>query len=91
MILYSGINVKTAIAQGIISLLNLDFRNAHPFLFFKDTGVKNPEIKNKVDITKMSTIKFRIPDKLLVEGSSTIQKKAAMPQLLYEELALSAD
>jgi len=79
--LYSGINVKTAITQGIISLLNLDFRNAHPFLFFIDKGVKNPEIKNMVGITKISIIKFRIPDKLLVEGSSTIQNKAPTPLL----------
>jgi hypothetical protein len=68
-----GINVKTAIIQGIISLLNFDFRNAHPFLFFVDKGAKNPEMKNMVGIMKISIIKNRIPDKLLVEGSSTIQ------------------
>jgi hypothetical protein len=79
--LYSGINVKDAIIQGTISLLDLDFRNAHPFLFCNDKGVKKPEIKNMVGITKISIIKLRIPAKLLVEGSSTSQKEAQMPLL----------
>jgi hypothetical protein len=65
----------------MISLLNLDIRNAHPFLRFIDKGIKNPEIKNRVGITKISIIKFRIPDKLLVEGSSTSQKEAQKPLL----------
>jgi len=68
--LYSGINVKTAKIQGIISLLNFDFRNAHPFLFFKDKGVRNPETKNMVGIIKISIIiKFGIVNKLLAERS----------------------
>jgi hypothetical protein len=79
--LYSGINVKTAIIQGIISRLNLCFRNAHPLLFFIDKAAKNPEIKNTVGITKISIIILRIPAKLLVEGSSTSQKEAQMPLL----------
>jgi hypothetical protein len=79
--LYRGISVKTAIIQGRISLLNLSFKNAHPSLFFIDKGAKKPEIKNMVGITIMSIIKFRIPDKLLVEGSSTSQKEAQMPLL----------
>jgi hypothetical protein len=63
--LYSGIKVITAKIQGIISLLNLDFRNAHPFLFFIDKGVRNPEIKNMVGIIKISIIiKFGIINKL---------------------------
>ena len=81
MILYSGINVKAAINQGKISLLNLYFRNAPPFLFFIDKGVKKPEIKNMVGITKISIIIFSIPAKLLVEGSSTSQNEAQMPLL----------
>jgi hypothetical protein len=68
--LYSGINVKTAIIQGSISLLNLDSRNAQPFLFFKDKGVRNPETKNMVGIIKISIIiKFGILNKLLVGRS----------------------
>jgi hypothetical protein len=67
--LNSGINVNTAKIQGIISLLNLDFRNAHPFLFFKDKGARNPETKNMVAITKISIIDIKTADKLLVEGS----------------------
>ena len=65
--------------QGIISLLNLDFRNAHPSLFSRDNGVKNPEIKNMVAITKIFRIINRIPGKLLFEGSETIHQAAPMP------------
>jgi hypothetical protein len=79
--LYRGINVKTAIIQGTISRLNLDLRNAHPFLFLIDNGAKNPEIKNTVGITKISIIILRIPARSLVEGSSTSQKEAQMPLL----------
>jgi hypothetical protein len=71
--------VKTEIAQGIISLLILDFIYAHPALFFRDKGVKNPEIKNMVDITKISMIKTRRPGKSLVEGSKTIHQEAGKP------------
>jgi hypothetical protein len=53
----------------MISLLNLDFIYAHPALFFRDKGVRNPEIKNMVDIIKISRIKNRRPGKSLVEGS----------------------
>jgi hypothetical protein len=67
----------------MISLLNLDFRNAHPFLFFRDNGVKNPEIKNMVDITKISRIKKRRPGKSLVEGSKTIHQEAVKPLFSY--------
>jgi hypothetical protein len=65
----------------MISLLNLDFINAHPFIFFIDKGTKNPEIKNTVGITKISIIILRMPAKWLVEGSSTSQKEAHMPLL----------
>jgi hypothetical protein len=77
--LYSGINVKTAIIQGIKSLLNFDLRNAHPALFLRDKGVKNPEMKNMVDIIKISMIKTRRPGKSLVEGSKTIHQEAGKP------------
>jgi hypothetical protein len=61
--------------------LNLDNRNAPPFLFLIDKGAKYPEIKNTVGITKMSIMILRIPAKSLVEGSSTSQKEAQMPLL----------
>jgi hypothetical protein len=74
-------SVKTAIIQGIMSLLNRDFRNAHPSLFFRDKGEKNPETKNMVGITIISIIKLRIPDIEFVERSKTIQKYSPPPLL----------
>jgi hypothetical protein len=63
----------------MISLLNFDFINTHPFLFFIDNGVRNPEIKNMIDIIKISRIKNRRPGKSLVEGSYTIHQAAGKP------------
>jgi hypothetical protein len=40
IILYTGIKTKTAIIQGMISLLNFEAANAHPLLDFNDKGVK---------------------------------------------------
>jgi hypothetical protein len=71
----------TAMTQGIISLLNLDLKNAHPFLLFIDGGVKYPAIKNMADITKISITRLRISNKLLFEGSETIQKRVPNPLL----------
>ena len=79
MTLKSGINKTTAIIHGIISLLNLDFKNSRAFLFCNDKGVRNPEIKNTVDITKISIIfKFGILVSVLVEKSNTTQNKPAI-------------
>jgi hypothetical protein len=62
----------------MISRLNLDFRNASSFLFFRDNGVKNPEIKNIVAMTKIFRIKNIIPGKSLFEGSQIIHQVAPM-------------
>lgn len=62
-----------------MSRLNLDFRNAHPFLFFRDIGIRYPEMRKTVGITIISNTIFRMPTALLVAGSSTIQKEAHMP------------
>jgi hypothetical protein len=63
-------SVRTAKIQGIMSLLNLVFRNSHPVLCFKDKDAKYPETKNMVAIIKISMImKLRMLSKGFVEVS----------------------
>ena len=69
MNLYNGMRVRTAISQGMINLLNFDLRNAHALLFRRDKGVKKPEMKNMVDITKISMMILTTPTRSFVAGS----------------------
>jgi hypothetical protein len=74
MTLYSGMRVRTAMTQGMISLLNLDFRNANPLLLFRDIGIRYPEMKNTAGITITSNIVSTMAATSLLAGSATIQK-----------------
>jgi hypothetical protein len=58
-----GIKHRTAMIQGSISLLSLDLKNVRPSLFLMDKGPKKPEMKKMVDMTNISKIKNRMPER----------------------------
>ena len=75
--------VKTLTIQGRMSLVDLALINAHPVLLCRDAGARYPDMKKIVAITKISRTIFTSPERLLTEGSSTIQNDAQRPLLSY--------
>jgi hypothetical protein len=57
-------------------LLNLDLINFHGSLFLNEEGIKYPDIKNMINITKRSRYIFISPIGSLLLGSTTTQNES---------------
>jgi hypothetical protein len=78
MILYAGIMVKTATIQGSMMRLNFETTNDQLDLLLNEPGIKYPEMKKSMNITKISRYILIKPIELFLMGSLTIQLFSSM-------------